>query len=76
MSQFWQEAIPVFVMFGVVLALIPFVGFAMTLALKGDAMREREAAERVAARARREQESQSGSQDISSSEVAEAPALA
>lgn len=51
MNEFWQQATPIFIMYGIVLALGPFIGFAMWLGISGDAAREREAAERVAARA-------------------------
>lgn len=50
MSDFWQQAIPVLFMFGICLALAPFIGFAMWLGLSGDKARELAAAERVAVR--------------------------
>ncbi|MCW2928724.1 MAG: hypothetical protein JWM86_2692 [Thermoleophilia bacterium] len=36
MSEFMREAIPIIVMYGFVLLLAPFIGFAMWMALDGD----------------------------------------
>ena len=40
MSEFMREALPIFFMFGCVLALGPFIAVAMWMAFDGDRLRE------------------------------------
>jgi hypothetical protein len=40
MSEFAREALPIAVMYGFVLLLAPFIGYAMWIAFEGDRLRE------------------------------------
>lgn len=43
MSEFARQAVPIVVMYGFVLLLLPFIGYAMWLAFDGDSLREPDA---------------------------------